>query len=344
MNYIQKLFSFFIVCIKKLVRLFFKKKIIDHVNWYEAKPVTFNKRVGHEDFRKGNYRIAFRKYAKREDLKFRGVFDRGLISRISIYLYGGLGDNIQFLRFVKVIKEKYNSYISILVEKKYLPLYEILERLEYIDKVCLEEKSSNEEIFVSLKSLPYLLDIGLDNLPSKSYINIYNYPISILGLKNEIANNKFKVGIHWSTGKTNGEIGENSRNINLNYFQIFNRSSIKFYSLEKQNNDLCKDLSIIQIGESRSLLETELIIKNMNLIITTDTAIAHLSGAVGVETWILLPHPCPSWRYYINEHSTPWYPQVRLVRQTHNKNWSTVFEKLNEMLNERIIRSGRSQK
>ena len=111
------------------------------------------------------------------------------------------------------------------------------------------------------------------------------------------------------------------------------KSNIEFYSLEKQNDKLCDELSIIQIGDKRSLLETELIIKNMDLVITTDTAISHLSGAIGIETWILLPHPCPSWRYFINEHFTPWYPKTKLIRQSYKKNWTPVFEKVNMMLN-----------
>jgi len=74
----------------------------------------------------------------------------------------------------------------------------------------------------------------------------------------------------------------------------------------------------------------------MDLVITTDTAVAHLSGAAGVETWILLPHPCPSWRYYMSEHFTPWYPKARLIRQSYEKNWVPVFEKVSEMLNKVI--------
>ena len=322
--------------IKKLIRYFSKKKVINHISWYEAKPSTFNKKSGHEDFRKGNYRAAFKKYAKKDDIKLKDTFDKGVIQSICISLYGGLGDNLQFLRFVKVIKERYGSYICIVVSKKYLPLCEVLERLQYVDKVCCEEECCSGDIGLSIKSLPYLLDIGLHDLPAESYLNIDTYPSSLLRFNNELANNDFKVGIHWSTGKNSGDSGENNRNINLDYFKKINNRNIKLYSLEKNNIDLCGDLLITQLGESRSLLMTELIIKKMNLVITTDTAIAHLSGAVGVETWILLPHPCPSWRYYINEHSTPWYPKARLIRQTSEKNWSTVFENINELIDEKV--------
>ena len=337
MNYIENLFSLFKIQIRRIAKYFFKKKIIDHVNWYEAKPATFNKRAGHEDFRKGNYRIAFKKYAKKEDLKLKGIFSKGFYGSINITLFGGLGDNIQFLRFVEVIKKKYTSYIRILVDKKYLPLCEILERLEYIDEVSIAENyNTKETMIVSIKSLPYLLGIGLNDLPSKNYINIYNYPNSILKLNSKFTNGNFKVGIHWTTGKNNGELGENGRNINLIYFKILNKRGISFYSLEKYNNNICNELSIIQIGNERSLLETQFIIKNMDLVITTDTAVAHLSGAAGVETWILLPHPCPSWRYYMSEHFTPWYPKARLIRQSYEKNWVPVFEKVSEMLNKVI--------
>lgn len=108
-----------------------------------------------------------------------------------------------------------------------MPLCEILEKLEYIDEVSIcENINTKETMIVCIKSLPYLLGIGLNDLPSKSYINIHNYPNSILKLNNNFLNDKFKVGIHWSVGKSIGELGENGRNIDLNYFKILKKKII----------------------------------------------------------------------------------------------------------------------
>ena len=116
----------------------FRKKIIDHVSWYEAKPATFNNKVGHEDFRKVNYREGFKKYAIKTDLKYKEVFDRGIIPDIGISLNGGLGDIVQFLRFVKVAKEKFNLHTCIIVAKKYLPLYTTFYHI--VNKILLNAK------------------------------------------------------------------------------------------------------------------------------------------------------------------------------------------------------------
>ena len=336
MIYIKKLKLFFYILIQKIYRFFLSRKALDHVSWYEAKPATFNIKVGHEDFRKVNYREGFKKYAIKEDIKYREDFDKGIVSDICIFLAGGLGDNIQFLRFVKIVKEKFNSHISVIVTKKYLPLCEILERLEYIDQICLKTEDCKSKIKISIQSLPYLLDFGLWDLPNERYLDL-KLPVNLLSeIKEEITNDKFKIGIHWSTGKNPGQIGENNRSINIKYFEFLINKNIKLYSLEKNNNKLSKDLLIKQLGHTRNLLKTYLIIRQMDLVITTDTSIAHLAGAIGVETWIILPHPCSSWRWYTNEHSTPWYPSVRLIRQDYKKKWSTVLQKINFMLNEKL--------
>jgi len=62
----------------------------------------------------------------------------------------------------------------------------------------------------------------------------------------------------------------------------------------------------------------------MDLVITVDTALAHLAGALGKPTWLLLPH-APDWRWLLNRDDSPWYPTMRLYRQATPGDWSTVI-------------------
>jgi len=70
---------------------------------------------------------------------------------------------------------------------------------------------------------------------------------------------------------------------------------------------------------------------NLDLIITVDTAIAHLAGALGLRTWLLLPS-CPDWRWLYDHESTNWYPNMKLFRQTKVGDWVEVIERVSRSL------------
>ena len=72
-------------------------------------------------------------------------------------------------------------------------------------------------------------------------------------------------------------------------------------------------------------------IKNLDLVITVDTAVAHLAGALGVPTWVALPY-VPDWRWLLQRQDSPWYPTLRLFRQSRTDAWDDVFVKISEAL------------
>ena len=77
----------------------------------------------------------------------------------------------------------------------------------------------------------------------------------------------------------------------------------------------------------RSFLDTAAIIKQLDLVITSDTALAHLAGAIGAPVWIALPH-VPDWRWLISGSACPWYPSAQLFRQRRREDWKFVFESI----------------
>ena len=78
-------------------------------------------------------------------------------------------------------------------------------------------------------------------------------------------------------------------------------------------------------------MDTAAIMKNLDLVITSDTAIAHLAGALAVPTWLALPH-VPDWRWLLDRTDSPWYPTLRLFRQKSPGNWTTVFQEIHSSL------------
>ena len=84
-------------------------------------------------------------------------------------------------------------------------------------------------------------------------------------------------------------------------------------------------------------MDTAAILKNMDLVITADTSLGHVAGALGVPTWIAM---CtfPDWRWMFDREDSPWYPTIRLFRQRQLGDWGDVFARMAKELGERVIR------
>jgi hypothetical protein len=84
-----------------------------------------------------------------------------------------------------------------------------------------------------------------------------------------------------------------------------------------------------------AFMDTAAVMKNLDLVITSDTSIAHLAGALGVPVWVAL-NAVPDWRWLLNRDDSPWYPTMRLFRQTRPGHWEDVFHRMAEVLRERL--------
>ena len=92
----------------------------------------------------------------------------------------------------------------------------------------------------------------------------------------------------------------------------------------------------------RDFSDTAAIIENLDLIISVDTSVAHLAGAMNKPVWILLPF-IPDWRWFLKRDDCPWYPSMRLFRQKKFGNWKDVFEEVKEELKTVLERSSYSR-
>ena len=79
--------------------------------------------------------------------------------------------------------------------------------------------------------------------------------------------------------------------------------------------------------DGRAFCETAAVIENLDLVITSDTAVAHLAGALGARVWLAIPF-APDWRWLLDRSDSPWYPTLRLFRQSHAGDWDGVFERI----------------
>jgi|TARA_B100001964_G_scaffold164338_1_gene180387 tetratricopeptide (TPR) repeat protein len=248
----------------------------------------------------------------------------------------GFGDTIQFARYAYELSDFYKTDIFLLVNKKIIHLFD-QKKLKIITK---GDKIPKYDYYSFLQSLPKYYYQRKKNL-----LGQYNY-IS----KNQKIFNKWKsklskfslpkIGINWQ-GNKNFKY-DKYRSIPLEKFEtLCNTTGFDFISVHKgEGESQIKDIkfidklhnfsSTIDNGQN-SFEDTIEIIRNLDLVITTCTSIAHLSSTIGTKTWILLAYNS-DWRWFTNTNSTPWYKNTLLFRQEKLNNWESVFEKVKQKL------------
>ena len=105
----------------------------------------------------------------------------------------------------------------------------------------------------------------------------------------------------------------------------------------EQLPELADRLHLLDLAdELEDFADTAALLSNLDLVITVDTAVAHLAGALGITVWLALPI-VPDWRWLLEREDSPWYPTMRLFRQTAWGDWPGVFERLTEALRQRVV-------
>ena len=148
--------------------------------------------------------------------------------------------------------------------------------------------------------------------------------------------NEFKVGIHWQGNPT--YVQDRHRSIALAEFApLAGVPGVKLFSLQKKDGveqlaEVAGQFAIHDFGPqfdeaSGAFMDTAAVMKNLDLVITSDTATPHLAGALGVQVWVALAK-IPEWRWLLEREDSPWYPTMRLFRQSRFGQWSNVFERM----------------
>jgi hypothetical protein len=153
----------------------------------------------------------------------------------------------------------------------------------------------------------------------------------------------FKIGIAWQ-GSTIYQ-ADRFRSIPLAAFQPLALEGVELISLQKGFGSEQLDRSAVKFPvrdfreavdrEQGAFMDTAAIMKNLDLVVTSDTVTAHLAGGLGVRTWVALPF-APDWRWHHDREDSPWYPTLRLFRQPAWDNWQAVFERMASELSREI--------
>jgi len=251
---------------------------------------------------------------------------------ILIYTEQGLGDAIQFCRYIKNLAALGAKVIFEVPSS----LFNLFRKLEGVNKLVIKNTESLVyDCQCPLQSLPHAFRTELNTIPCEIPYLFAN--------SNQVANwekklgikEKKRIGIVWSSHSTFKN--DHNRSIRLNQFlKALPADKFDYFSLQKEVKDYdIEDLEQSNIkyfpNQLTDFSETAALIECMDLVISTCTSVAHLSGALGKPTWILLSH-VPDWRWMYDRGDSPWYPSVKLIRQERPYSWDELLINLKNRL------------
>lgn len=291
-----------------------------------------------------NFEEGFKEYFHRiyEDKNFKSVLHKKNLlwngqnienKKILIVAEEGLGNTLQFSRYLETLSQLKCKIIFQCQEE----LHHLFEDMDFIDQlVSIESDYDDYDYWAPLQNLINILTPDLNsNCPFPSALKINDN--KLLEWETLIAvNDNVKIGLNWQGSASNPRVTNNS--VSLERFKnVLNNPSATFISLQKGSavSDIEKfhfeeniiNYDLLMDTGSKKFLDTAAIIKYLDLVITTDTAIAHLAGTLGTQTWLLLPK-VSDWRWLNSKDETIWYDNFRIYRQKVQGDWSDVFSRV----------------
>jgi FkbM family methyltransferase len=255
------------------------------------------------------------------------------------YSDGGLGDTIHFSRFACNVAATGREVIL----EVQAPLGGLLKSLKGVRVIRRGEQLPEYDAHLPLMSLPHVLRVTPETIPA-NVPYLFAEPTRAEAWAKRLPPGQFRVGIVWQ-GNPAREIGKD-RSLPLSAFAALSRvPGVTLISLQKHDGleqlaGLPREMKVETLGADfdagpDAFLDTAAVMMNLDLVISADTATAHLAGALGCPLWIALKQ-VPEWRWMMDREDTPWYPTARLFRQTRRGDWEEVFTRIATEINQVI--------
>ncbi len=259
------------------------------------------------------------------------LWDGSGLNGETVLLYGeqGFGDTVQFIRFAKTVKEHGGKCVVM----AHSELRRLLSDVEGVEGYF----SSREELIpfdlhAPLMSVPGILGTTVDTIPSeKAYLRAEEELVA--SWRDKLAEYpRPLVGLCWQGSPK--KIRDNLRSIPLKDFAPIAETEVQLVSLQK-GQGTSEQIAECGFGgrilnfeqELQDFADTASLIENLDVVVTCDTVIAHLAGALGKPTWVLIQR-IPDWRWLLDREDSPWYPSVRLFRQEQWGDWASVIGRI----------------
>ncbi|GFO65347.1 tetratricopeptide repeat protein [Geomonas paludis] len=242
----------------------------------------------------------------------------------------GLGDTLQFIRYAPLVAQRGGRVV---VRCQIPALKPLLARVPGVAAVCgPADELPPCDCQVQLISLPHLFGTTLEQMPPwRPYLFPEQRRAALWSLMLE-EGATLKVGLVWR----GGPLPRNRACPFKHFAALADMPGVLFYSLqlgEAPDTDLLPAVDLAP--QIKDFGDTAAILAGLDLLITVDTAAAHLGGGMGIPVWLLLPYSC-DWRWFAEREDSPWYPAMRIFRQGRPGDWPGVMGRIRALLQERL--------
>jgi tetratricopeptide (TPR) repeat protein len=244
---------------------------------------------------------------------------------ILLHAEQGLGDTIQFCRYCEAVQA---LGATVLLEVQ-APLVGLLASLGGVSRLIKHGDPLPEfDFHCPLMSLPLALKTRLDSIPAAAR---YLHPNAVKAetWKTRLGGGKrMRIGLAWSGSQIHRN--DKKRSIPLTHFIDSLPTGFEYFCLQKEirteDTLVLKNSNIMRFeSELQDFSDTAALCDLMDLIITVDTSVAHLAGAMGKKVWLLVPK-IPDWRWMLQRDDSPWYPSMRILRLEINGHWTSLLK------------------
>jgi hypothetical protein len=237
--------------------------------------------------------------------------------RVLVRCYHGLGDTIQFVRFVSPLR-RLASHVTLWVQPKLIPLLATTDGVDAVLPLHDGAPEAEYDLDVELSELMHVLRIGASTIPARvPYLHVDQAPVR------RARCGPLRVGLVWASGEWDGarsipcELLSPLRHVAGVEWVLFQRGP----ALARWPHSFGVVPDVMDMAsEARAML-------GLDLLISVDTCSAHLAGALGVPVWTLLRKEA-DWRWMRDREDTPWYPTMRLLRQKTEGNWKPLIDQV----------------
>jgi tetratricopeptide (TPR) repeat protein len=297
----------------------------------------------------GNFEVGWSQREARWDTRFRSPIypnftqpmwrgDESIEGKtILIQVDEGLGDTIQYARYMPMLAER-GAKVVLVVEDAIYPLLSGLEGVSQCFPRSIQSLPAFD-LHCPICSLPLAFRTRLETIPSgSSYLprpsqsRVQAWEERLQGCM--APGRKLRVGLVWSGNAKH--VNDHNRSIPLQMLSRLLDVDASFLSLQKDprpaDRALLEQSDIVDLtSHFTDFAETAALVSCLDLVITVDTSVAHLAAALGCPTWILLPY-MPDFRWLLDRDDSPWYPTARLFRQTGTRDYGEVLDRVHSEL------------
>jgi hypothetical protein len=242
----------------------------------------------------------------------------------------GLGDTIQFCRYAEMVAQR-GGDVTLEVDPSLMLL---LKNVAGVKHIVSTGNADEYDFHCPLLSLPLAFDTRLSTIPASQFYLESDRALDLCWDEKLGKKSMLRIGLVWSGNP--GNPNDYARSLSLSMLAPLLRKDVEWFCLHK---DLSCDSEIFLLqhgianfsADLSNFAETAALISQMDLVISVDTAVAHLAAALGKPTWVLLAQSA-DFRWLLGRRDSPWYPSVRLFRQASSGDWAGVLTNLSQQI------------